>query len=149
MFFDTFCRIVILGTCVPSRSGQVNLITGRHPPSNTFLKKFKKILNRTDVRFSFKFQYWDAHTRTHTHTGRRRHTHARVHAHAHTYIPHIQACHCENVNNENAFIYTSQKWKRLHLKTFTLSTSFDKFQQIDVEMSNESAYFRQISQNRQ
>lgn len=81
------------------------------------------------------------------------HAHARAGAGAHvrtrTYIPHSRACHCENVNNENAYIYTSQKRKRLHVKAFTLSTSFDKFQQIDVEMSNESAYFRQISQNRQ
>ena len=86
-----------------------------------------------------------AGTRTHVYT----HTHARVHAHARTYIPHSRVCHCENVNNENAFMNTSQKRKRLHLKAFTLSTSFDKFQQIDVELSNESAYFRQISQNRQ
>ena len=146
MFFDTFCRIVILGTCVPFRLEQDHLITGGYPPSNTFLKKFKKILNRTNVRFSFKFQYWDARAGA----GRRRQAqaHGQARTRAHAYIPHSRVCHCENVNNENAYIYTSQKRKRLHVKAFTLSTSFDKFQQIDVKMSNESAYFRQISQNR-
>lgn len=86
MFFDTFCRIVILGTCVPFRLEQDYLITGDIPPSNTFLKKFKKILNRTDVRFSFKFQYWDAHTRTHVYT-----THPSV------------------------SLWKCKQWKRLHL----------------------------------
>lgn len=88
------------------------------------------------------------HTRTRAHVRTRAGARAGAGAHVRTYIPHIQACHCENVNNENAFIYTSQKRKRLHVKALTVSTLFDKIQHLHVEMSNESAYFRQKAQNR-
>ena len=140
MFFDTFCRIVILGTCVPFRLEQDHLITGGYPPSNTFLKKFKKILNRTNVRFSFKFQYWDARAGAHAHAHAHMYAHAQAQAGAGAGRRARVGAHTRTrvyTTHPSVSLWNCKQWKRFH-----------KYQSKKKALTCESAYsFDIIRQN--
>ena len=141
-----FCRIVISGTCVPSRLGQDYIITIESQCQILLKKNLKNF--KSNVR-SILFKNLVLR-RTCTCTCA--HVRTRVGAHVRTYTPHSRVCH------KNAFMkqcYVNVYiWKRFHLhqsemKALTLESvyTFDIVRQIPTNWCRNVEWKRLLSTN--